>query len=89
MARQPELPQGPQLVLGQGRPAVPRRHQFGPQAAQALVQVPWDELRGKQWRLTDALTGDSYDRSGDEIRDADLYVDLGPWQCHLLEARVL
>jgi hypothetical protein len=61
---------------------------FGPQAAQALVHVPWDELRGKQWRLTDALGGDSYERSGDEMRDAGMYVELGPWQCHLLESRV-
>jgi hypothetical protein len=60
---------------------------FGAQAAQALVHVPWDELRGKQWRLTDALTGDSYERSGDEMRDAGLFVDLGPWQCHLFQAR--
>jgi hypothetical protein len=60
---------------------------FGPQAAQARVHVPWDELRGKQWRLTDALTGDVYDRSGDEMREAGLYVDLGPWQCHLFEAQ--
>jgi hypothetical protein len=60
---------------------------FGPQAAQARVHVPWDELRGKQWRLTDALSGDVYDRSGDEMREAGLYVDLQPWQCHLLEVR--
>jgi len=60
---------------------------FGPQAAQARVNVPWDELRGKQWRLTDALSGDVYDRSGDEMRDAGLYFDLRPWQCHLFEAR--
>jgi hypothetical protein len=62
---------------------------FGPQAAQALVHVPWDELRGKEWRLTDALNGDKYERGGDQMRDAGLYVDLGPWQCHLFEARVV
>jgi len=60
---------------------------FGPQRAQARVRVPWDELRGKTWRLSDALSGGSYDRSGDEMRDAGLYVDLEPWQCHLFEAR--
>jgi len=55
---------------------------FSGGTAQALVKVPWDELRGKTWRLTDALSGDSYDRSGDEMRDSGLYVDLGPWRCH-------
>jgi len=62
---------------------------WGPQAAQARVHLPWDGLRERQWRLTDVLTGDSYDRSGDEMRDAGLYVDLGPWQCHLFEERAL
>jgi hypothetical protein len=56
---------------------------YGETAAQARVRVTWDELRGKQWRLSDRLSGESYDRSGDEMRDAGLYVDLKPWQCHL------
>jgi len=62
---------------------------FRQQAAQARVQVPWDELGGKTWRLSDVLSGESYDRSGDEMRDAGLYVDLGPWQCHLFQVRAL
>ena len=60
---------------------------FRHEAAQARVHVPWDELRGKQWRLNDVLSGESYDRSGDEMRDAGLYVDLGPWNCHLFQMR--
>jgi hypothetical protein len=62
---------------------------FGHEAAQARVQVPWDELRGKTWRLKDALSDESYDRGGDEIRNAGLYVDLKPWQCHLFQMRAL
>jgi len=57
-------------------------------AAQGRVQVPWDVLRGKQWRLDDVMSALSYDRSGDEMRDAGLYVDMKPWQCHLFEVRV-
>jgi len=56
---------------------------FHQKAAQARVYLPWDELRGKPWRLDDVLGGESYDRFGDDMRDAGLYVDLGPWQCHL------
>ena len=55
---------------------------FRQEAAQARVQVPWDELRGKTWRLDDRLSGETFERSGDEMRDAGLYVDLGPWRCH-------
>jgi hypothetical protein len=58
---------------------------FGQEAAQAHVRVPWDELRGTQWRLSDVLSGATYDRSGNEMRDAGLYVDLKPWQYHLFQ----
>ena len=60
---------------------------FSAGSSQGLVHLPWDELRGKTWRLNDVLTGETYDRSGDEMRDSGLYVDLGPWQCHLFQMR--
>jgi glycosidase len=53
-------------------------------AAQARVQLPWEELRGKTWRLVDGLSGETYDRNGDEMRDPGLYVDLKPWNYHFL-----
>ncbi len=62
---------------------------FRQDAAQARVYVPWDELRGRTWRLNDVLSGDIYDRSGDEIRDAGLYVDLEPWRCHLFRVQAV
>jgi len=52
------------------------------ETAQARVHVPWDELRGRTWHLSDPLTGETYDRSGDEMRDSGLYIDLGPWSYH-------
>jgi hypothetical protein len=58
-------------------------------SSQALVRVPWDELRGKTWRLNDVLTGESYDRSGDDMRDSGLYVDLGPWKGNLFQMQAL
>jgi hypothetical protein len=60
---------------------------FRQETAQARVQVPWDELRGKMWRLSDVLSGGTYDRSGNEMRDAGLYVDLKPWQYNLFRMR--
>ena len=62
---------------------------FRQEAAQARVQLPWDELRGKEWRLQDVLSGESYDRSGSEMRDAGLYLELGPWKCHLFHVGAL
>jgi hypothetical protein len=62
---------------------------FHQEAAQARVHVPWDKLIGKEWRLNDVLSGDSYDRSVDEIRDAGLYVDLKPWGYHFFQVKEL
>jgi hypothetical protein len=62
---------------------------FGPAAAQARIRLPWDDLKGRTWRLDDVLSGAVYDRSGDEMRDAGLYVDLGPWKCHILRVSAL
>jgi hypothetical protein len=55
---------------------------FSPQSSQGKVRVPLNELRGKTWRLNDVLTGEKYDRIGDQIRDSGLYVDLKPWSYH-------
>ncbi len=62
---------------------------FSGATVQGRVHLPWDELRGKKWRLNDVLLEESFDRSGDEMRDAGLYVDLGPWKCHLFKASAL
>ncbi|MGB2627521.1 MAG: alpha-amylase family glycosyl hydrolase [Candidatus Acidiferrum sp.] len=58
---------------------------FRQESAQARVHVPWDELRGKQWRLNDVLSGETYDRSGSEMRDSGFYVELRPWKCHVFQ----
>jgi glycosidase len=52
-------------------------------ASQATVRVPWNEVRGRNWRLDDVLSGQSYVRSGDDLGGAGMYVELGPWACHL------
>ena len=56
---------------------------FSDVTSQALVRVPWDELRDRMWRLDDRLSGESFERSGFDMRDAGLYVELQPWQCCL------
>jgi hypothetical protein len=54
----------------------------------ARVHVPWEEVRGETWHLTDALSDTSYERDGDEMASSGLYVELEPWgysffQCQL------
>ena len=62
---------------------------FRQDPAQARVHLTWDELKGKQWRLNDLLSDASYDRDGNEIRDAGLYVDLKPWECQFFRMYAL
>ncbi len=55
------------------------------QPAQALIPL-WDDLPSPAWRLTDLLDGRIFDRDGAELAQPGLFVDLGPWQYHLLTA---
>jgi hypothetical protein len=52
--------------------------------AQGQVRLPWDELTGKSWKMTDLFTGQMYERSGDEMCNPGMYVDLPPWGYHVL-----
>ncbi len=53
-------------------------------AAQGLVRLPWDELKGKIWHMTDLFSGQLLVRDGDEMCSPGLYVDLPPWGFHVL-----
>jgi glycosidase len=48
-------------------------------ASQAHVQLPWSDVGGATWRLTDQLSGEAYDRNGSEMLSPGLYVELQPW----------
>ena len=53
--------------------------------AQARVRLPWgDDLRGRNWSLADRLNDTMFERDGDELADAGLYVGLDAWDSHLL-----
>ncbi|MDL5200027.1 alpha-amylase family glycosyl hydrolase [Streptomyces sp. ALI-76-A] len=56
----------------------------GDRTARAWVPLGWDGLRGRRHRLTDLLTGRTYDREGDELADQGLFVALEAWHCHVL-----
>lgn len=46
---------------------------------QGRVQLPWEDLRGRTWRLTGALSKEVYTRDGNELADIGLHVELAPW----------
>ena len=54
------------------------------QPAQARIPLDWPDLPGRGWRLTDILGPSVFERDGGELASPGLFVDLGPWQFHLL-----
>jgi glycosidase len=52
--------------------------------AQAMVQLPWDDLAGSTWTLTDWLSEQQFLRAGNELGSEGLYVGLDPWGFHFL-----
>ena len=56
---------------------------------QARVRVPWSEVRGQAWRLSDVLSGVIYDRDGDEMHAPGLFVELEPWDCSFFQCERL
>ena len=53
-------------------------------AAQAEIALPWPDLPGRSWSLTDLLSGEDFIRDGGELAGQGLYVDLRPGQFYLL-----
>ena len=61
---------------------------LGDAPAAGNVSLRWDDLRGRSWRLADALSDAVYERSGDDLRDG-LYVALDPWASNLFDLAAL
>jgi glycosidase len=55
---------------------------FSATASQAVIRIPWENLRGRAWRLSEMLSAESYERHGDDLTESGLFVSLGPWQWH-------
>jgi alpha amylase-like protein len=51
-----------------------------PQQGQCYVKLPFADLAGKKWRLQDELGSASYDRDGDALQLAGLYLDEPGWR---------
>ena len=54
------------------------------QPAQAHIPLDWPDLPGRSWQLADILGPSVFQRDGGELASPGLFVDLGPWQFHLL-----
>ncbi len=50
--------------------------------AMGRLPIPWNFLKGQNWRLADPLSGNSFDRTGDEMVNPGLYISLPAWGTH-------
>ncbi|HEX3515028.1 MAG TPA: alpha-amylase family glycosyl hydrolase [Trebonia sp.] len=57
------------------------------QPAQGRIPLGWPNLPGRDWRLEDLLSGAVFARDGGELAGPGLFVDLEPWQYHVLSPR--
>ncbi len=55
--------------------------------SQCRVRLPFADLGGRRWRLTDRLGDAEYERDGDDLQSQGLYLEMAPWQCHVFEVR--
>jgi glycosidase len=52
--------------------------------SQGRVRMPWPEIDRTQWRMRDPMSGQDFERDGEEIEREGLYVDLPAWGTHFL-----
>jgi hypothetical protein len=57
---------------------------FSDAPSQAMVRPPWEDLRGRIWRFSDPLSGETFVRDGDGLVRHGLFVSLEPWSWHFL-----
>ena len=53
--------------------------------AQARLFVGWPDLDPNTWELKDCLSGQRYERDGEEMLRSGLYVELPPWGFHFFD----
>jgi len=53
--------------------------------AQCYLPVPFEDLRGRSFVLEDRLDGYCYERSGDDLAEHGLYLDVPAWRAHLFQ----
>jgi hypothetical protein len=48
--------------------------------------MPWSDLEGRVWRLADRMSEAAYERSGRDLGERGLYLDLPAWGFHVFDA---
>ncbi len=52
---------------------------YAPNESQCYIRLPFANLAGRQWRLSDQLSETIYERDGADLQSRGLYIDAPPW----------
>jgi glycosidase len=72
-----------------GRPPLLFTVNYGPAKGQCYVPIPLPELRTQTVRLADRFSDARYDRSGSELVEHGLYLDVPGWHYHVFDVHVI
>jgi len=61
---------------------------YSPVQSQCYVTLPTKILEGKKIKLRDRLSTTVYERSGSDLCNGGLYLDLKPWQYHIFDIEI-
>ncbi len=62
---------------------------YSDHSSQCYVWLPWADLDGRVWRLTDRMGPAVYDRNGTSLAAQGLYLDMPAWSHHVFELQRL
>ncbi len=57
---------------------------YSDKKSQGMVILPWNDLDGARWKLVDLIKGETFIRLTKELTTKGMFVDLAPWDFHLL-----
>ena len=61
---------------------------YSDHCSQCYVRLPFSDLASRTtWQLRDLLGDAQYERDGSDMQSRGLYLDVTPWQYHVLEMR--
>lgn len=60
---------------------------YSEQATRCTLSLPFDELPGRTWKLTDCMSGVKMECKGDELLYQGLILDLPAWSAHIFEVQ--
>jgi len=55
--------------------------------SQCYARLPFPELGSSRWHLRDLLGNAHHERDGNDLQSRGLYLDMAPWEYHVLELK--